>query len=207
MKNKHSIEITKENRDMYEELYWAKRSQKKGKSFFSRDPFGGNLRFDFLIAILCTIGIGIIFTMGNMLLLSGCPIIPTILSTFTTVGGYGVLCVAGIKKFNQFMKGKKLRQFKKKYPEIDTEDIDLERLWKKIIKYDNQIEKEKKQTICQKSKQEKIYVKKNFKLLSKEEQLEVLRIEREKILAPEEKELESHKIYQKSDDLKGFHEA
>lgn len=45
----------------------------------------------------------------------------------------------------------------------------------------------------------KQYIKKSFYELSREEKLEVLRIEREKLVFSEEKELEKQKVYQKKD--------
>ena len=99
-----------------------------------------------------------------------------------------------------------MKEFKENYPKIDT-TIEKKELKEKLKEYQNNLEEEVLNIKEQQKYNEDMYFTGSFEELSREEKLEVLRIEREKLVSSEEKELEKQKVYQKSNDLKGFHEA
>lgn len=102
MKN---IEITKENREMYEELYRTKWKQENGEDFFSEWNIG-ILVYDWCIAILTVIGVGIVCAMESMCSLANYPKLLSTAASLSTGGGYVILCLVGIKKLNKIVKEK-----------------------------------------------------------------------------------------------------
>lgn len=184
-----NIEITEKNFTIYEELLHNKDEEESVRisqlGLHVGGPIVGGLLAEVLLKLTGTL-------------------IPFGLSAFVTVPMMILGSTLYVRK--RIKCKRKMKEFKENYPKIDT-TIEKKELKEKLKEYQNNLEEEVLNIKEQQKYNEDMYFTGSFEELSREEKLEVLRIEREKLVSSEEKELEKQKVYQKSNDLKGFHEA